>query len=310
MLTPVSGVAFGNFLLTVIGDQRRYFVTLPIMGKLRGGEKPRFLSQLEADLLATEFMEALQQIISSQGQPATADGAAKLARSGLLSFDNRVPMPTEKSPPFVQALMSTLMLDSNRFSQQEFFKTYGSLFSNPPKTGRAMHDSLTRIWMSAPPGTAVGLRKLIVGMKSLAANPLMVRDQLVNTFRKNLKGKPGPKSSVPPEHRARILESSHRLRPVCRKVLEFSKNESKQPLSNIINAVAGLHPEWKAECDFLSSKLDLILRALKLAKIKKAKTRGKASKLADALACEFAGHSAGPSYSMQIVEQARRSQKT
>ena len=172
-----------------------------------------------------------------------------------------------------------------------------------------MHDSLARIWMSAPSDTAIGLRKLIVGMRSLAANPLMIRDQLVSSLRRNLRGKPGPKTSAPPEQQARILERSDRLRPVCRKVLEFSKNESKQPLPDIINAVAGLHPEWKAECDFLSSKVDLIVRALKLAKIKKAKTRGKASKLADALACEFAGRSAAPSYSMQIVEQGRRSRR-
>jgi hypothetical protein len=54
-------------------------------------------------------MEALQQVISSQGQPATPEDAAKLARSGLLFFDNTVPMPTENSLPFVQASCSSLL---------------------------------------------------------------------------------------------------------------------------------------------------------------------------------------------------------
>jgi hypothetical protein len=172
-----------------------------------------------------------------------------------------------------------------------------------------MKNSLARVWMNASPADVPAIRELIQQLRSIGADPIEMRNQLESTLRKNLKGKPGPKTTVPRQEWARIRESSDTLRPVCQKILEFSQNESTQPLASIIGAVASLHPEWETQCNFLSSKMDLIVRTLKLSKVRKAKARGQSSKLADALACQFSGYSTAPSYSMQIVEEARRSQK-
>jgi hypothetical protein len=267
------------------------------------------LTKKEADALATEFMEALQQVLPSD-QPTTLEDVAKGTRSGLRYFDDSVPTLSENSPAFLRSLLSPLkVLQKGKTSKDKSSKKIRKFLSNPPRTAQGMHDSLSRIWLGAPPEEVFALRELIRQIRLLGANPLGIRNQLVSTLRKNIKGKPGPKRTVPPEEWPRILESSNQLRPVCRKILEFSENESTQPLTKIIKAVASLHPEWETQCSFLSTKIDLILRTLKLSKVRKAKARGQSSKLADALACEFAGYPGAPSYSMQIAEQARRSQK-
>jgi hypothetical protein len=269
----------------------------------------KHLGKKEANALATEFMEALQQVLPS-GQPVTLEDVAKGIRSGLRYFDNSVPVPTNDSPPFLRSLLSPLMTPQTGLApKDESSKEFKRLLSNPPGTAKGMHDLLARIWLNASPTDVLSIRKQIEQAKSLGANSLEVRNQLVDALRKNMKGKPGPKRTVPRQEWARICESSGNLRPVCQKVLEFSQKESTQPLAKIIGAVASLRPEWETQCNFLSSRTDLIIRALKLSKIRKAKVRGQSSKLADALACEFSGYSAAPSYSMQIVEQARRSQR-
>jgi hypothetical protein len=284
----------------------KYYVTLLFMS---ADETSKHLKKQEADLLAAEFMESLRQISLSE-TPITLEDVAKSTRSGLRYFEGSVPIPTENTPRFLQSLLSPLMvLQKDKASKDAFLKKYARLFSNFPKTAKGMKSSLARVWLNASPTDVTAIREFIQQLKSLGANPIKMRNQLESTLRKNLKGRPGPKSRIPRQEWARIRESSDKLRPVCQKVLEFSRNESKEPLANVIGAVARLRPEWETQCKFLSSRMDLIIRTLKLSKVRKAKARGQSSKLADALACEFLGYPAAPSYSMQIAEQARRSQK-
>lgn len=271
-------------------------------------ETSRHLTKSEADLYAKEFMEALQQFTFSK-EPATPEEVATLTRSGIRFFDGRLPTATENTASFLLDLFGPFIgpgRDEN--SVEACLKEYGKELADPPSTAKGLHDLLSRIYLHASPEEVTALRDLVQKLRSRAAKPLEMRDQMIVTLRKSIKGTPGPKSVIPEEAWNHIMECSDRLHAVCFKMLEFTE-ESKQPLPEIIKAIVGLHPEWKAECDFLSERTDLVLRSMKLAKIKKAKTRGKASKLADALACEFAGYSRAPSYSMQILEQARRSQK-
>jgi hypothetical protein len=67
--------------------------------------------------------------VSSQGKSVTLEDTAKLRRAGMRYFDSSLPMPTENSPPFVQTLMSSLMLRGDKSSREKYFKTYGTLFS-------------------------------------------------------------------------------------------------------------------------------------------------------------------------------------
>lgn len=267
----------------------------------------RHLRLAEANSFATEFMEALQQLPLSD-EPVMLDDVATLVRRGMRSFEGGVPTAPKNAPPFLVDLAGPLIgPDRDEASIAAFLKKYKKELANPPKTGKGLHNLLVRIYLRSSPADVMALRQFVQKVKSLAANPLGLRDQLIDTLKRNNKGTPGPKKD-PSWDLNRIVESSYKLHPVWREIFAQSKN-SKQPLPEIIKAVSTLYPEWKTECDFLLANGELVTRSMNLSKIRKAKTRGKATMLANALACSFAGYDRAPSYSMQLVEQARRSQK-
>ena len=283
-------------------------VRLPLMAAAGKPGTPRRLTKPEADLLAGQIIEALQESNIS-GSPSSPEEVAVLVHAGLSFLGNDLlPIATENTPPFFRKLFHPL-IDPERDENaiRASLKIYSQDLANPPKTAKGLHNLFVRICSNARPEEIIALRKLVQELKAI--KPLEIRDQLIGTLRKSVKGTPGPKTAISREERALVAEASDKLRPVFRKIFDLSK-ESTQPLPEVVKAVSTLQPEWKIECDFLLAKMDLVIRSMKLSKIRRAKAKGKASKLADALACEFAGFHAGPSYSMQILEQARRSQKS
>jgi hypothetical protein len=277
----------------------------PMATKRTSGELR--LTEAEAKSLATEFVEVLQQLSLSNEQ-ATPDEVAIDVRSAIRFFDKREVTVTKDTSLLLDVLSPWMGPESDKVSIDASLTKYPEELINSPGTGKGLHDSLTRIFLRASLADVTAFRQGVQKLKSLAANPLKLRDQLIGTLKKNNKGTPGPKKDISWDLK-KIVECSDKLRPVLGEIFEQSKN-SKQPLPEIIKAVSTLRPEWKTECDFLLANEDLVDRSMNLSKIKKAKARGKATMLADALACKFAGYDAAPAYSMQLVEQARRSLKS
>jgi hypothetical protein len=278
---------------------------LLLEARAKGLGKSKHLKKSEADSLAVDFMEALQNLSLSE-IPHTPEEVVALTRSGLRFLEGRVPIANESTPAFLRDLFALPISPQQNEIKTDLGTPLKDL-RNPPRTVKGLHSLLVRAYMRSSPEEVIAIRGLVEKIKSLASHSVEVREQLVSALRRNIKGTPGPKGAIPRDQWDRIRQCSDKLRPVCFKILDFAERESTQPLPEIIGAVRALHPEWRTECDFLLSKIDLVLKSLILARIKKARTRGKASRLADALACEFAGFRTGPSYSMQIVEQARRS---
>lgn len=104
-----------------------------------------------------------------------------------------------------------------------------------------------------------------------------------------------------------LVTAAASLRPVCEMVLDLARKGAKGPIANAIKAVMLLRPDWESECAFMLGHEELIREALDTARIKRAFfARSKAHLLADALACTWVGHHASPSYSIQLVGEARR----
>lgn len=265
------------------------------------------LTEAEADSFAMELMETLQRLSLSNesNESITPDEVATSVRAMLPLFKDKLPTAKKNTPPFLVDLL--VLFTAPKKEQSAFLKKYQKLLTNPPKAGEGLRDLFRWIYLNASPAEVAMLQQVVQQLKVLGARPLVMRDQLIDTLKKNVRGTPGPQQDTTRDLNL-IVASSDKLRPVCRKIFELYK-ESTEPFSEIVKAAYSLNHKWKTECDFLLANEELVDRSMKLSKIWKAKSRGKASMLADALACKFAGYDDAPSYSMQIVEQARRSQK-
>jgi hypothetical protein len=269
-------------------------------------DKPKRLSKAEADALANEFLQCLGHI-SVGGESCGPEYVAAFTHIGFRFFDEVPPKLPETGPEFLRSIFQPVVKVSGRntLSKAKFARLKNEL-NTYPKTAEGVRTFISSRCRKMPPDEVQLFRELIRRIKEATANPKRIRDDLISELKKNLREKPGPKSGIARESLIQIQQASSRLRPVCEKVLDFSENESKQPMATVIAAVQQLRPEWGEECGFLLSNLDLIEESMQLAKIRRSKIRGKASKLADALACKFASIAARPAYSMQLAEVARR----
>lgn len=272
---------------------------------MSGVERIKRLTKAEADALADQFLESLLRMppTGKQGGP---ENVGALAHLGLRLFDDSPPRISETAPQYVRSLFQPFMDPENRIGDEAGFKKFKQDLSPVRQTTEGIREFVSSRFRRMSPGEVEPIRDLIKQLTALADDPLRIRNDLITTIKKSMKGQPGPKHPIGSEQRTAIAKAADRLRPVCRKILDFSKNESQQPMRTVVEAVRSLHPEWTAECDFLLSNLNLIAQSLNLAKIRKAKVRGKASKLADALAGRFIGRGVAPAYSMQLAELARR----
>ena len=154
------------------------------------------LKRAEADSFATEFMEALQQLPLSD-EPVTLDDVAILVRRGMRSFDGGVPTADENTPSFLRDLAGPLVgHERDEASIFAFLKKYQKELDNPPKTRKGLHDLLAQIYLRASPAEVIALRELVQELNSLAERKIEIRNQLIDSTKKNIKGTPGPKKDT------------------------------------------------------------------------------------------------------------------
>jgi hypothetical protein len=268
------------------------------------------LTKSQAVDLAEEFVRILQQAQPSDPS-RTNDEIAVMVAAGLRLFDGRLlPTLTENVPghlqvvvkPFTEAVAAKSATEDTRM---QFPKD----FAGSPETGAGLIEFLAKSIAGATPETVIQIRGVLKELALATSNQMIVREQLVESINKNMRGKPGPTKSVKRDDWDRVVQSSNDLRPAILEMLEVAEKNATKPLATVIDSVSLLHAEWSGQFRFLMNNLPLVERTLKLAKVKRAKTRGKATKLADSLACQFVGLEVAPSYSLQQVEQIRRSLK-
>ncbi len=182
------------------------------------------------------------------------------------------------------------------------------LVARPPEAMEELENVLTKGFLEANPEEVAKIKAAVDKMKEWSEQPTWPKKALVAFAKQQWQGKPGPTRKVPRDAYPEVAAKANALRPVCEMVLEFALKKTQQPLPQVIEAVRVLRPEWQAECSFLLENLALVEEGLHTAKVKRAKgIRAKAHNLADALACTCAGYPASPSYSIQVVGEARRS---
>lgn len=165
----------------------------------------------------------------------------------------------------------------------------------------------TRLFAAANPEEATLARAAVNKMKDWVRTPDGMRGEIIGFFKVQWQVKPGPHPKILRDSYPDILAKANALRPPCEEVLALARQHNKRPLEKIIEATLLLNPEWEPECAFILSNQGLFNAALQTAKIKRAiRTSSKSHLLADALACTYAGCPASPSYSIQVVGEARR----
>lgn len=208
---------------------------------------------------------------------------------------------------FIGLLGNLPLMDSSNSELAAAIRAFQPVLTDANLTVKSFKEALTQGFMQQSKSETEAFREPVKKRFEILANPLLLRRIIETQLREQLPGKRGPKSRVPRESWPNIEKASERLRPVCEMMLELAEQKTTQPHSQILRAISILRPEWKDQCDFLLHHVPLVECAFKLAKLKRLKkARSRAALLADSLACTYEGHSATPSYSIEIVVQSKR----
>lgn len=251
----------------------------------------------------------------------TADDARKLAQASI-RYGLRLLSTLTGHPPGPEELVRILRIGMTvdqivrpilgqspiADDQTERHKMEKLLACPPEAIMEELENVLTNGLLEANPEEVARIKATVDKMEEWSEQPTWPRKALVAFAKQQWQGKPGPTPKIPRDAYPEVAAKADALRPVCEMVLEFALKKTKQPLSQVIEAVKVLRPEWQAESSFLLENLALLEEGLHTARVKRAKgIRSKAHNLADALACTCAGYPASPSYSIQVVGEARRS---
>jgi hypothetical protein len=272
-------------------------------------EPKKGLTKTAAVELAEELIRALQSW-SPSGEPPSKDHVAILTTSGARLMDGKIPTPTEDTPLFFRELIDPLIEAARQAPTMEGeVKQFTVDLIKRPLSGAQFVEFIAKRLEGATATDVNKCREYLKRLTLTTSDRVAVRKQLVASINKSMRGKPGPTKGLNRDDWDRVLQASNDLRPAVLELLTVAEKNSTKSLATVIASVSLLHPEWSHQLTFLELNLPLVQRALELAKIKRAKTRGKATKLADSLACQFVGLETAPSYSLQQVEEIRRSFK-